>query len=115
MSAGAATLPLGPLTDYLRAQGLVGAEPIEVAPLSGGQSNPIFRITAGENAYVLRKKPAGLLAPSAHAIDREYRVMRIFTDMRAFRIYDGPSEVHRWSMARKLVYQAEKAEAGGAA
>jgi acyl-CoA dehydrogenase len=32
-------------------------------------------------------------------------VMRIFTDMRAFRIYDGPSEVHRWSMARKLLDQ----------
>jgi acyl-CoA dehydrogenase len=31
--------------------------------------------------------------------------MRIFTDMRAFRIYDGPSEVHRWSMARKLLDQ----------
>ena len=76
MSAGAATLPLGPLTDYLRAQGLAGAEPIGVAPLSGGQSNPTFRITAGHNAYVLRKKPAGVLAPSAHAIDREYRVMR---------------------------------------
>lgn len=30
-------------------------------------------------------------------------VMRIFMDMRAFRIYDGPSEVHRWSMARKLL------------
>ena len=30
-------------------------------------------------------------------------VMRIFTDMRAFRIYDGPSEVHRWSMTRKIV------------
>jgi acyl-CoA dehydrogenase len=29
-------------------------------------------------------------------------VMRIFTDMRAFRIYDGPSEVHRWSMAKKI-------------
>ena len=41
----------------------------------------------------------------------ESPVMRIFTDMRAFRIYDGPSEVHRWSMARKLVHQAEKAEA----
>jgi len=35
-------------------------------------------------------------------------VMRIFTDMRAFRIYDGPSEVHRWSMARKMVYLAGK-------
>ena len=30
-------------------------------------------------------------------------VMRIFKDMRAFRIYDGPSEVHRWSMARKIM------------
>jgi len=30
-------------------------------------------------------------------------VMRIFADMRAFRIYDGPSEVHRWSMAKKIV------------
>jgi acyl-CoA dehydrogenase len=43
----------------------------------------------------------------------ETAVMRIFTDMRAFRIYDGPSEVHRWSMARKLVHQAEKAAATG--
>jgi acyl-CoA dehydrogenase len=34
-------------------------------------------------------------------------VMRIFMDMRAFRIYDGPSEVHRWSMARKIVDAAE--------
>jgi len=36
----------------------------------------------------------------------ESPVMRIFMDMRAFRIYDGPSEVHRWSMARKLVQAA---------
>ena len=41
----------------------------------------------------------------------ETPVMRIFSDMRAFRIYDGPSEVHRWSMARKLVHMAEKAAA----
>jgi acyl-CoA dehydrogenase len=33
----------------------------------------------------------------------ETAAMRIFMDMRAFRIYDGPSEVHRWSMARKLL------------
>src|SRR5438874_6238174 len=37
-------------------------------------------------------------------------VMRIFSDMRAFRIYDGPSEVHRWSMARKIVDRAERAK-----
>lgn len=36
----------------------------------------------------------------------ETAVMRIFTDMRAFRVYDGPSEVHRWSMARKIVNAA---------
>ena len=76
MSAGAATLPLGPLADYLCAQGLAGNEAIQAAPLSGGQSNPTFRVTAGEHAYVVRKKPAGVLAPAAHAIDREYRVMR---------------------------------------
>jgi acyl-CoA dehydrogenase len=34
--------------------------------------------------------------------------MRIFMDMRAFRIYDGPSEVHRWSMARKIIEAAER-------
>ena len=42
-------------------------------------------------------------------VTAETPVMRIFMDMRAFRIYDGPSEVHRWSMARKLVHKAQKA------
>ena len=41
----------------------------------------------------------------------EKEVMRIFTDMRAFRIYDGPSEVHRWSMARKIVQAHEGGKA----
>jgi acyl-CoA dehydrogenase len=39
-------------------------------------------------------------------VTAETPVMRIFMDMRAFRIYDGPSEVHRWSMARRLVREA---------
>jgi acyl-CoA dehydrogenase len=39
----------------------------------------------------------------------ESMAMRIFMDMRAFRIYDGPSEVHRWSMARKLLEAREGA------
>ena len=39
-------------------------------------------------------------------VTSESAVMRIFTDMRAFRIYDGPSEVHRWSLARKIVSAA---------
>jgi acyl-CoA dehydrogenase len=41
-------------------------------------------------------------------VTAETVVMRIFTDMRAFRIYDGPSEVHRWSMARKLAAGTQK-------
>ncbi|HAL38303.1 MAG TPA: phosphotransferase family protein [Polaromonas sp.] len=68
-------LPLGALAQYLRAQGLCGSEAIAISALSGGQSNPTFRITAGTRSYVLRKKPPGQLLASAHAIDREYRVM----------------------------------------
>lgn len=41
-------------------------------------------------------------------VTAESAVMRIFMDMRAFRIYDGPSEVHRWSMARKLARAARE-------
>ena len=70
-----ALLPLGPLAQYLRAQGLCGSEAISISALSGGQSNPTYRITAGTHSYVLRKKPPGQLLASAHAIDREYRVM----------------------------------------
>jgi aminoglycoside phosphotransferase (APT) family kinase protein len=42
----------------------------------GGQSNPTFLLTAADGArYVLRKKPAGVLLPSAHAVDREFRLI----------------------------------------
>ena len=43
---------------------------------AGGQSNPTFKIMAGEKAYVLRRSPPGKLLPSAHAVDREFRVMK---------------------------------------
>ena len=43
---------------------------------SGGQSNPTFLITTTTKKYVLRQKPQGTLLPSAHAIDREYRVLQ---------------------------------------
>jgi aminoglycoside phosphotransferase (APT) family kinase protein len=49
---------------------------LAVRRFSGGQSNPTFLLTTPEGNYVLRKKPDGALLPSAHAIDREYRVMR---------------------------------------
>lgn len=43
----------------------------------GGQSNPTFQINAGDTSYVVRKKPPGVLLPSAHAIDREFRIMSV--------------------------------------
>jgi len=44
--------------------------------IQGGQSNPTYVVEAGEKRYVLRRKPSGPLLPSAHAIEREFRVMR---------------------------------------
>ena len=50
--------------------------PLTVEQFRGGQSNPTFLLTAAEGArYVLRRKPAGALLPSAHAVDREFRVI----------------------------------------
>ena len=65
----------GRLAGYMRqhVEGFVG--PIEVAQFKGGQSNPTYLIRAGDNAYVMRRKPPGKLLPSAHAVDREYRVI----------------------------------------
>jgi aminoglycoside phosphotransferase (APT) family kinase protein len=49
--------------------------PLTIAPFGGGQSNPTFLLKGGSGSYVLRKKPEGPLLPSAHAIEREHRVM----------------------------------------
>ena len=48
--------------------------PAQIRQFQGGQSNPTFLITTGSARYVLRKKPPGKLLPSAHQIDREFRV-----------------------------------------
>src|SRR5579864_4901312 len=49
--------------------------PISVEQFKGGQSNPTYRVSTGGKHYVLRRKPPGKLLPSAHAVDREYRVV----------------------------------------
>jgi aminoglycoside phosphotransferase (APT) family kinase protein len=49
--------------------------PLTVSQFKGGQSNPTYRLDTPERAYVLRRKPFGKLLPSAHAVDREYRVI----------------------------------------
>lgn len=50
--------------------------PIEICPVSGGQSNPTWFVTQGNRELVLRKKPSGETLSSAHAVDREYRIMK---------------------------------------
>ncbi|MDP6270779.1 MAG: phosphotransferase family protein, partial [Alphaproteobacteria bacterium] len=47
----------------------------EVMQFKGGQSNPSYKVTAGGKAWVIRRKPPGKLQPSAHAVEREYRVI----------------------------------------
>ena len=49
--------------------------PLSVKKFKGGQSNPTYLLTTPKKKYVLRRKPPGKLLPSAHAVDREYRVM----------------------------------------
>ena len=68
---------LGALSDYMHkhVDGFTGD--LHIEQFKGGQSNPTFMLTAGAQRYVLRTKPApaAKLLPSAHAIEREFRVM----------------------------------------
>ena len=48
---------------------------LKAEKFAGGQSNPTFKLTAGDRAYVLRRKPQGTLLASAHAVDREFKVL----------------------------------------
>jgi aminoglycoside phosphotransferase (APT) family kinase protein len=49
--------------------------PLTLNQFKGGQSNPTYQLATPSKKYVLRKKPSGKLLPSAHAVDREYRVI----------------------------------------
>lgn len=73
------------LKDHI--EGLAG--PVTVRQFKGGQSNPTYWLSDGERAFVLRKKPPGKLLPSAHAVDREYRVMKALggTDVPVARMF----------------------------
>src|SRR5215207_1510180 len=55
--------------------------PLKAKQFKGGQSNPTYRLTDGAGRrYVLRRKPPGKLLPSAHAVDREHRVITALQD-----------------------------------
>ena len=51
------------------------AGPLRVMQYKGGQSNPTYRLETPGRIYVLRRKPSGILLPSAHAVDREFRLI----------------------------------------
>jgi len=83
------------LESYLsrRLPGFAG--PIAVSQFKGGQSNPTYLIDTRRRSYVLRRKPPGKLLPSAHAVDREYRVI-------------GTLHAQRFPVAEPLLYCADE-------
>ncbi len=67
---------IGALEVYMKGAVEGFAAPLSVDQFKGGQSNPTYRLTdAAGRRYVLRRKPPGKLLPSAHAVDREFRVI----------------------------------------
>jgi aminoglycoside phosphotransferase (APT) family kinase protein len=76
----ASQLDTAALAAYLegRLAGFTG--PITAEKTASGQSNPTFLLASPSGRYVLRKKPPGQLLKSAHAVDREYRVMKALQD-----------------------------------
>ena len=66
---------VGTLATYLERHVPGFNGPLRAEKFAGGQSNPTFKITAASGDYVLRRKPPGELLKSAHAVDREFRVL----------------------------------------
>src|SRR5271169_2600000 len=77
------------------------AGPIVVSQFKGGQSNPTYLAETPLRRYVLRRKPPGTLLPSAHAVDREYRVI-------------GALHAQGFPVAEPVLYCADDSIAGTA-
>ena len=70
-----ATPDASDLNTYFAAEGVDIGVVADVKKFSGGQSNPTFKLVTSSGEYVLRRQPLGKLLKSAHAVDREYRVI----------------------------------------
>lgn len=68
------------LQEYLAANMPGFSGTLTAEKFAGGQSNPTFKLSAGGQSYVLRRKPPGELLASAHAVDREFRVISALRD-----------------------------------
>ncbi len=98
-AAGALALDVARLQAFLSAnvQGFAG--PLAVKQFKGGQSNPTYLLETPARRYVLRRKPPGKLLPSAHAVDREFRVI-------------GPLHAQNFPVAKRLAFCADESVAG---
>ena len=92
---GPSALPPAPALDESRVDGFLRSRIPGLAgmprftPIAGGQSNPTYFVDYEARSLVLRKQPGGELLPSAHAVDREYRVIKALagTDVPIARTY----------------------------
>jgi aminoglycoside phosphotransferase (APT) family kinase protein len=76
------TLPEAALATYLEGHVDGFRGPLRATKFKGGQSNPTYLIETASGNYVLRRKPPGKLLASAHAVDREFRVLRALAGSR---------------------------------
>jgi aminoglycoside phosphotransferase (APT) family kinase protein len=97
--AAALQIDAASLERYLSANVAGFAGPLAIKQFKGGQSNPTYLLQTPQRRFVLRRKPPGKLLPSAHAVDREYRVIR------ALHAQDFP-------VAEPLVYCPDEKVAG---
>ena len=68
---------------------------------NGNIESSMAKVTVSEAVWRVVDRCVQILG--GQGVTGETIVMRIFKDIRAFRIYDGPSEVHRWSIAKKML------------
>jgi aminoglycoside phosphotransferase (APT) family kinase protein len=94
-------LDIAQLERYLTGEIAGFAGPLTVKQFKGGQSNPTYLLETPSRRYVLRRKPPGKLLPSAHAVNREYRVTRAL-------------HVQGFPVAEPLAYCADDSVAGTA-
>src|ERR1700720_793532 len=89
----------GRLETWLPAHAPEFSGPLTVRQFKGGQSNPTYLLETPSRKYVLRRKPPGKLLPSAHAVDREFRVIQALT-------------AKRFPVAEPVLYCADETVAG---
>ena len=95
---GAHTLDCAKLAAWMAVHIPGFSGPIEVQQFAGGQSNPTFLVQTANRRLVLRRKPPGKLLPSAHAVDREFRVLAALRDTavpvaRVFALCEDPGVI----------------------